>query len=190
MRLSLSFFASATSMKRLAIKKSGWADCVSLPARPLNTATVALRFAAWQQRTARPVHDADGSINRRGFAGRTVIPGLCGECAHGRSRSAKTPVSITRVGRGTRAGLLGGARRGYPALTGHSGSCEGGCGDQRSRQKFKFGHSISPLDLKSQQRLASRWKWSSDRPITVTIPHLVSTAREVGGGMRPSIAGR
>ena len=148
-----------------------------MPARPLNADALALRSAACQQRTAGPGPRRDGSINRRGFAGRTVIPRLGGECADGRSRSADT-----RAGRGSRAGLLGGAPRGYPALAGQSGSCEGGCGDQRSRQKFQSGHSISPLDLKSQQRLASPWKWSSDRPIKVTSPHLVSRAREVGAG--------
>jgi hypothetical protein len=49
---------------------------------------------------------------------------------------------------------------------------------------------FSPLDVKSRQRLASLWKWSSDRPIKVTIPHLVSTPREACCAMRPSIAGR
>src|SRR5712671_2671678 len=64
------------------------------------------------------------------------------------------------------------------ALASHGGSCERGCGDQCSRQKFKTGHSISPLDMKSQQRVASLWKWSRARPIKVTITHLVSTPRE------------
>jgi hypothetical protein len=36
------------------------------------------------------------------------------------------------------------------------------------------------LDMKSQKRLAPLWKWSGDRPIKVTIPHLASTRREIG----------
>jgi len=102
-------------------------------------------LVAWQQRTARPVRDADGSMNRRGFARGTFISGRCGKCAHGRSRMAETPVNITRGGRGTRKGVQCAV-----ALASHSGSCKCGCGDQCSRQKFKFSHSISPLDMKSQ----------------------------------------
>jgi hypothetical protein len=65
------------------------------------------------------------------------------------------------------------------ALASHSGSCDG-CGDQCGRQKVKIGHLVSPFDMKSQQRVAPLWKWSSDRPIKVTFPHVVSTPREVG----------
>jgi hypothetical protein len=120
------------------------------------------------------VRDADGSVNRRGFARRTVIPGLRGKCAHGRSPLAETPVNIALAGSRISAVL-----RGHMALASHSGSCDG-CGDQCSRQKFKTSHLISPLDMKSQQRVASLWKWSSDRPIKVTFPHVASTLREVG----------
>jgi hypothetical protein len=107
-------------------------------------------FVARQQRTARPIHDADGSMNRRGFARGTFIPGRCGKCAHSRSRIAETPVNITHGGRGTRKGVQCAVLRGYLALASHSGTCKGGCGDQCGRQKFKLGHSISPLDMKSQ----------------------------------------
>ena len=34
------------------------------------------------------------------------------------------------------------------ARASHSGSCERGCGDQCSRQKFKFSHLISPLRVR------------------------------------------
>jgi hypothetical protein len=84
------------------------------------------------------VRDADGSITRRGFARGAVIPGLGGECAHARSKVAKMPVNN-----------LCGVPRGYVALASHSGSCEQGCGDQCSRQKFKLGHLISPLDMRA-----------------------------------------
>ena len=86
------------------------------------------------------VRDADGSINRRGFARRTVIPGLGGKCAHGRSRLAETPVNIALAG-----SRIGAVPQSYMALASHSGSCERGCGDQCSRQKFKLSHLISPL---------------------------------------------
>jgi hypothetical protein len=62
----------------------------------------------------------------------------------------------------------------------HSGSGEQGCADQRSRQKFKFSHSISPLDLKKPTALAPLWKWRSDQPIKVTFAHAVSMPREFG----------
>src|SRR5882672_5394469 len=85
------------------------------------------------------VRDADGSINRRGFARRTVIPGLRGKCAHGRSRLAETPVNIALAGR-----RIGAVLQSYMALASHGGSCDG-CGDQCSRQKVKIGHLVSPM---------------------------------------------
>jgi len=112
-------------------------------------------FVAWPQRTARPVYDAEGSTNRRGFARGTFTPGRCGKCAHGRSRMAETPVDITRAGRGTRKGIQCEVPRGYFALASHSGSCKCGYSDQCSRQKFKLGHSISPLDMKKPIALGS-----------------------------------
>ena len=92
------------------------------------------------------VRDADGSINRRGFARRTVIPGLGGKCAHGRSRLAETPVNIALAG-----SRIGAVLQGYMAFASHSGSCEHGCGDKCSRQKFKISHLVSPLDMKSHR---------------------------------------
>jgi hypothetical protein len=44
--------------------------------------------------------------------------------------------------------------------------------------------------MKSQQRLAPLWKWSSDRPIKVTIPHLASTQREIGASYQFGILNR
>ena len=60
--------------------------------------------------------------------------------------AAKTIASanITRAGRVTRIGVSCEVPRGYVALASHSRSCEHGCGDQCSRQKFKLSHSISP----------------------------------------------
>jgi hypothetical protein len=40
-------------------------------------------------------------------------------------------------------------------LASHSGSCEQGCADQRSRQKFKFSHSISPLGFEKANGVGS-----------------------------------
>src|ERR1700694_2724689 len=94
------------------------------------------------------------------------------------------PVNITRAGRGTRIGVLCEVPRGYMAPASHSGSCEHGCGDQCSRQKFKLSHLISPLHMKSQRRVALPWKWSSDRRIKVTISSRCSTSREVGRVVR------
>jgi hypothetical protein len=133
---------------------------IAVLARPLSAAVMSAvspdryrsGLVARRQRTAMPVRDVDGLVSRHGIAGRTVIPGLGGKCAHGWSRNAGAPVSITRDGRGIRIGLHCGARRGDAALPSHRGSCDHGCGDQRSRQKFRLGHSISPLDMKSQRR--------------------------------------
>ena len=113
-------------------------------------------------------------LTAAGSQGGPLSQGLRGKRAHGRSRLAETPVNIARAGSRISAVL-----QGYMALASHSGSCDG-CGDQCSRQKFKISHLISPLDMKSRQRVASLWKWSSDRPIKVTFPHVASTPREVG----------
>jgi len=97
-----------------------------------------------QQRTARTIRAADGSISRRGLARGTVVPGLRRKCTHGRSRNAGASVNIGRGARGE-------VPRGDMALASHGGSCEHGCGDHGSRQKCRLGHSISPLDMKSRQ---------------------------------------
>jgi hypothetical protein len=44
--------------------------------------------------------------------------------------------------------------------------------------------------MKSQQRLAPLWKWSSDRPVEVTIPHPASTQREIGESYQFGILNR
>ena len=88
-----------------------------------------------QARTLLRSATACGSVSRRGFARRRVIPGRRGKCAHGRSRNAGIPVKITRAGRGARIGVHGDMARGDTALAGHGGSRERGCGDQCSRQK-------------------------------------------------------
>ncbi len=45
-------------------------------------------------------------------------------------------------------------------------------------RSLSFVIRFSPLDMKSQQRLATLWRWSGNRPFKVTITHLVSTPRE------------
>src|SRR5258708_35131910 len=89
--------------------------------------------------TARPVRDTDGSITRRGFAGNVVIPGLTGECAHARSRDADAPVNVRRW----RSADVNASRkvpRARMVLPSHHRTCQHGCGNQPSRQKFGFGH--------------------------------------------------
>jgi hypothetical protein len=98
------------------------------PARPLRG----------RGETAGPFHSANESVSRRGFAGRTIVPRLRRKCAHSRSRNAG------RIG--SRRGVL--VR--YMILAGHSRGCKHGCGDHCSRNKFTLGHSISPVDVKSQ----------------------------------------
>src|SRR6266436_7392024 len=58
-------------------------------------------------------------------------------------------LNITGGGGGARIGAPCAVPRGYMARAGHSGSCERGCGDQCSRQKFKLSHLISPLHMKA-----------------------------------------
>jgi hypothetical protein len=70
------------------------------------------------------------------------------KCADARRCNADTAVNMTGGGGGARIGMLGAVPRGYMALASHSGSCEHGCGDQCSRQKFKLSHQISPLHMK------------------------------------------
>src|SRR5258707_9601613 len=64
-------------------------------------------------------------------------------------------------GGGARIGAPCAVPRGYMARASHSWSCERGCGDQSSRQKFKLSHLISLLHMKRQRRVAPLWKWSS-----------------------------
>jgi|SRR5450631_180398 hypothetical protein len=131
-------------------KKSGCWNCIPSPTSSIAASLVPdpdryrSGLVAWYHGTARQDRDPDGSIDRRGFARRSIVPRLRGKCAHGRSQLAETPVNITLAGRGSRIGAVP-----YMALAGHGGSCERGCGDQRSRQKFKLSHSISPLIRKA-----------------------------------------
>ena len=125
---------------------------------------------------------------RLGFARDIVVgPGRCSKCADARRWNADTAVKILGGEEGARIGVLREVLpRGYMARAGqsHSGSCERGCGDQRSRQKFKLGHLVSPLHMKSRQRVAPLWKWGSDRRTKVTFPHAVSKLRGVGRVVR------
>jgi hypothetical protein len=118
--------------------RAGWPpdlfECGHVSAR---SGPTSIRICCCHRRTARPVQEADGSINRRGFARGSAIPGLCGKCADGRSGDA-----------GCR-GHIGPVPRGYVALASHGGGCKRGGRDQCSRQKFERGHSISPLDMKA-----------------------------------------
>jgi hypothetical protein len=63
-------------------------------------------------------------------------------------------------------------------LASHSGSCEHGCNDPCSRQKFKLGHSAFPFDMKSQYGV---WLFYANgeaiRPIKGTYPRVVSRSR-------------
>jgi|ERR1700755_3451569 hypothetical protein len=88
-------------------------------------------------------------------------------------------IIVTGGGGGARIGVLCAVSRGDVVRASDSGGCEHCYGDQYSRQKFKFNHLISPLHLKSQQRVAHLWKWSRDRRIKVTISSRRSTQREV-----------
>src|SRR5258706_9449214 len=57
-------------------------------------------------------------------------------------------VNITGGGGGARIGAPCTVPRGFMARASHSGSCERGCGDHCSRQKFKLSHLISPLRVR------------------------------------------
>jgi hypothetical protein len=137
-------------------------------------------FAAWQQRTARPVRDADGSITLR-FA-RDVVPGpgRCSKCADARCRNAGGAASIALEGGGPRIGAVCEVPGGYMALASHSGSCEHRCGDQRSRQNFSLSHFNFSVGYEKPMMLAPLWRWRGDRQIKVTFPRVASTLREIG----------
>jgi hypothetical protein len=90
------------------------------------------------------------------------VQGRRSNCTDARRSNADTAVNITGDGGSARIGVLCEMSRGYMARASHSGSCEHGCGDQCSRQKFKLSHLIYPLHMKSQRRVAPLWKWSSD----------------------------
>jgi hypothetical protein len=122
-----------------------------------------------------------GSITWAGLARDVAVaPGLCCKCAYAGSRVAKTAVNVTRGGRGAAISVRREVSRSYMALASHSGSCEHGCSDQSSRQKFKLSHSISPQDIRSQTfGLSKKMREAADR-LKRTVSHVVSTPREVG----------
>ena len=66
------------------------------------------------------------------------------------------------------------------ARASHSRSCEHGCGDHRSRQNFELGHSISPLHLKSRQRVASLMEMAQRSTDQSNIYARRFNAREIG----------
>jgi hypothetical protein len=127
---------------------------------------------------AGPIDNADGSVSRRGLAGRSVVPGLRRKRAHGRSPNAGSTVDIRS--RGARISAHRDMPPGYMALASHGGSCDHGCGDHCSRNKFKLGHSISPCGYEEPGVLAPLRRWRREPAIKGTIPHLYSTSREAG----------
>jgi hypothetical protein len=144
-------------------------------------------FGAWKQGIAGPAGDAGGSISRRRFARGVVIPGLCGKCAHARSRGAGTPCSVRRTVRSAGIGVFGAdivALRNLPrarmVLPGHRRRCQHRCSNQPSRQKFGFGHSVSPQGSRSQRCLASlpEMRATADK-LNATFPHGFSPPREI-----------
>jgi hypothetical protein len=88
--------------------------------------------------------------------------------------------NVTRGGRGAAIGIRREVPRSYMVLASHGGSCEHGCNDQSSRQKFKLSHSISPRDMRSQTfGFSKNMREAADR-LKRTVSHVVSTPREVG----------
>jgi hypothetical protein len=122
-----------------------------------------------------------GSITRAGLARDVaVVPGLCCKCAYAGSRVAKMAVDVTRGGRGAAISVRREVPRSDMVLASHSGSCEHGCSDQSSRQKFKLSHSISPREMRSQTFGFSKKMREAAGRLKRTVSHVVSTPREVG----------
>src|SRR5260370_41913962 len=146
---------------------------MSLPARPSRRLEYCSTAAA--DRSDRAAQDTPkgqpwrspfiDSIRLRFARDIVVGPGVCSKRADARRWNAGTAVNITVSGEGARIGVLCEVPRGYMARASHSGSCKHGCGDQCSRQKFKLGHLVSPLHMKSQPGVAPSCKWGSDRRI-------------------------
>src|ERR1700746_529378 len=114
---------------------------------------------------AGPIGKADGSVSRRGLAGRAVVPGLGRRMANARSTNAGSSVDI---GSGARIGTHRDMSLGYMALASHGGSCEHGCGDHCSRNKFTLGHSISPCGYEEPKVLAPPRRWRRESAIKGT----------------------
>src|SRR5258708_21126336 len=154
---------------------------MSLPARPSRRLEYCSTAAA--DRSDRAAQDSPkgqpwrspliDSIRLRFARDIVVGPGICSKCPDARRWNADTAVNITVSGEGAitvsgegaRIGVLCEVPRGYMARASHSGSCMHGCGHHCSRQKFKLGHLVSPLHMKSQPGVAPSCKWGSDRRI-------------------------
>jgi hypothetical protein len=80
------------------------------------------------------------------------IRGRRSKRASARRSNGDRAVNIMSGEGSARIGVLCEMLRGYMACTSHSGSCEHGCGDQCSRQKFKLSHLISPSHMKSRRQ--------------------------------------
>jgi pimeloyl-ACP methyl ester carboxylesterase len=91
------------------------------------------------------------------------VQGRRSKCTDARRSNADTAVNITGDGGSARIGVLCEMSRGYMARASHSGSCEHGCGDQCSRQKFKLSHLISPLHEKPTASGSSFWLHDDQR---------------------------
>jgi len=89
------------------------------------------------------------SAYKRVIADVAIFPvrGRRRKCTDARRSNADRAVMMGGGG-SARIGVLCEMPRGYMARESHSGSCEHGCGDQCSRQKFKLSHLISPLHEK------------------------------------------
>jgi hypothetical protein len=83
--------------------------------------------------------------------------------AEARRSNADRAVNIMSGGGSARIGVPCEMPRGYMARASHSGSCEHGCGDQCSRQKFKLSHLISPLHEKPTASGSSFWLHDDQR---------------------------
>jgi hypothetical protein len=91
------------------------------------------------------------------------VRGRRSKCADAQRSNADTAVNIKGGGGSARIGVLCEMPRGYMARASHSGSCEHGCGDQCSRQKFKLSHLISPLHEKPTASGSSFWLHDDQR---------------------------
>ena len=131
--------------RREVQNKSGWNGLQ--PDLPALRALQRRNRAAQHSRKGQSWRSPPSNSIRRGLA-RDIVPapGRRSKCANSRRRNAGTAVSIL----GSRFGFLHDVPRRR-----HSGGCEHGCSNQRSRQNVKLGHSISPLDVKSQHSVSS-----------------------------------
>jgi hypothetical protein len=89
------------------------------------------------------------SAYKRVIADVAIFPvrGRWRKCADARRSNADRAVDMYMMGGGgsARIGVRCEMPRGYMVRASHSGSCEHGCGDQCSRQKFGFSHFVLHL---------------------------------------------